>query len=427
MSRLQVSSLLLILLAPGTLLAQKTAEPPVAAIRAGRVHTLAGPVLENALVVVRQGKILAVGKDIPVPEGAVLFEDPTAVVTPGLLDADAALGLDGVDLNEQSKEVLPHLRIADALDTRDPRFRRSLEAGITAVYVSPGSRGVIGGLGVVVKTTGGALSRVLVKADAGLKAVMGGEPSLGNRATRGAPTTSMFARRPTTRMGVVWLFREALYRYKDRDKTGGQKTIDPYMAPDMAVVERVASGEIPLRIHARMATDILTALRLAVEFGDLDLDLIVDEATEAYKVAPALARNRARVVLGPLYFAPRSSMERREGHAVAYDNAAVLHRAGVPFALKTAGDADPSTLRTGAGLLVRYGLEHAAALRALTLDAAKIIGVDTRLGSLEVGKDADLVVFDGDPLSPTTKVKAVMVGGCWVHVARQDKGGGASR
>jgi len=407
--------LLLVLLLSSSegLLAQKDASPPIIAILVGQVHPVAGPVIENGVVLIQDGKVLAVGKDLPVPEGAILFEDRSGVVTPGLVDADAAIGIGGSDLNEQSREVMPHFRIMDALDTRNPRFRRSLRAGITTAYVSPGSRGVISGLGAVVKTHGGPLSRTLVKPDAGLRAVMGYEPSMGNRATRGAPTTNMFARRPTTRMGVVWLFREAFYRYKDRDR--GE------IAPDLAVVKQVAEGKIPLRVHARAATDILTALRLAAEFDDFDLNLVVEEGTEAYKVADALARSRASVVLGPFYFSPRTTMERREGYDFALDCAAVLHRAGIPFAFRTGGESDPSTFRTGAGMSVRNGLDPAAAIRALTVNGARILGVEDRLGTLEAGKDADLVVFDGDPLSPATAVKAVMVNGSWVHGTSKEK------
>lgn len=415
----KLSSLLVILATTGSLPlpAQDSQDSPVIAIRAGQIHTLAGPVLEKGLVIIRHGKVVAVGKDIPVPEGALFFEDPGAQVTPGLLDADAAMGVDPGNLNEQAREVIPHFRIADALDTRSSRFTRSLKAGITAVYVSPGSRGVIGGLGVVVKTTAGPLSAVMVKADAGLKAVMGAEPSMGNTRSRGAPSTNMFVRRPNTRMGVVWLFREAFHAFRDHQTSPESGRI----SAGHAVLSRVASGEIPLRMHARKASDILTAIRLAVEFDTMNLNLVVDEATEAYKVIPAMTRSGVKVVLGPFYFHPRSGMERQEGSDLALDNAARLHRAGIQFALRSAGDADPSSLRTGAGLLVRYGLDPSAALQALTLNAARILGVDHRLGSLEAGKDADLVVWDGDPLSPATRVKAVMVGGRWVHVVRQDK------
>jgi imidazolonepropionase-like amidohydrolase len=309
---------------------------------------------------------------------------------------------------------VPAFRVADAVDTTDPRFRRYLKAGITSVFVGPGLRSVIGGCGAVVKTTGGLPESVEVSDAAGLRVELGPEASSGNRATRGMESSNLFVRRPTTRMGTVWLIRHAFIRFQN----GGSALVKEMPADELLVYRAVAKGKLPIRFHARRATDIHTALRLAAEFDAMNMNwnVVIDEAVEGYKAADALAAARARVVLGPFYASPRTSGERREGYAARADNAATLHRAGVPIAFRSGDQDDPDAFRTDVGRLVAAGLPHAAAIRAFTLEAARTLGVADRIGSLEEGKHADLVVFSGDPLSPTTRVLGVMVNGRWEHV-----------
>jgi len=390
--------------------AQRAADTPILGVKAGRIHTAAGPVIEKGVILVRDGKILAVDEAarVGLPVNTRIIADlPHAVVTPGLIDADAGIGVESPDRNDDGAEVEVGFRVALALDTRHVRFQRSLRAGITTAFVGPGLRSVIGGLGAVVKTTGGSLEETLVRADAGLRIALGSEATAGNRPSKGTPTTSLMSRRPTTRMGVVWLLRDTFLRYRSR--AAGET--DAMGDADFEILQRVGRGEIPLRVHARRATDIHTALRLVTEFDDLDLRLVLDEATEAYEAVDALARHEVPVVLGPFYAEPRTRYERREGYRSTIENAAVLARAGIPLAFRTAGEADPSRLRTDAGLLIAAGLDRSEALEALTLHAARILGVADRVGSLEPGKDADLVVYDGDPFSPRTRILAVMVNG----------------
>lgn len=382
----------------------------VMVVKARTIHIGNGKVVEDGAILVKDGKIAVVGPSIPIPRNAVIHDAGDAVVTPGFIDADAATGLRRA--NEESEEVIPSFDAIEGLDTRHSGFKARLRNGITAAWVGPGGRSVIGGTGAVIKTTGGAPEEVLVRERSGMRAVTSREAAAGNRATSGSATTMMYHRRPATRMGIVFMLREALYAHKNG-------TAAPR---DTAAMKPVLAGETPLRVLARSAVDIRTALRVKREFGDVKLRVVLDDATEAHAVLDQIKANGAAVVLGPFYFYPRSGYEISEGYNHALDNAAVCHRAGIPMAFRTGGRAKPAEWRAEIGMLVRYGLPHAAAIRGLTLGAAEILGVQDRLGSIESGKDADLVVWDGDPLSPGTKALAVMVGGR-VKFARAGKGG----
>ncbi len=374
-------------------------------ITGARIERIAGAPIGSGTVVVAGGKIRGVGPSVAAPNGARVIDAKGCVVTPGFIDADAGIGL--TRENEEIAEVMPEARVSDGIDTRDRGFRRRLRAGFTAAFVGPGSRAVIGGHGVVLKTTGRDLARVLVRDGTGLRVAMGGEPSSGNRSAKGSPSPSIYQRRPTTRMGIVFLLREALYDY--RAWKAGRPPRGANVAR-LAALDPAGSGAIPMRVHARTAVDLTAMLNVAAEL-DLPMRIVFDEATEAHAVVDMLARRKASVVLGPFYFYPRDRREMAEGANVALDNAACCHRAGIPLAFRTGGAMEPRDLRASIGLLVGYGLPASAALEALTLGAARMTGVADRLGSIEVGKDADLVIWEGDPLSPTTRVRAVIVDG----------------
>jgi imidazolonepropionase-like amidohydrolase len=265
--------------------------------------------------------------------------------------------------------------------------------------IEPGNRGVIGGLGAVVKTAGASRKAMTLRKDAALKAAMGLAPAQGNSAPRGA-AASFYNRRPTTRMGVTWEFRKAFFdarKAEVRDPAGD-------------VLNQALSGALPVRISATRVTDIDTALEVAEE---LSLTISIEEAQEAYKRAELLAKRRVPVLLRPV--PPPAGSEPEE---YRLDTFTRLIRAGVQTALLPAAESRSEDLLDSAAFAVRYGAEPGDALRAVTLTPAEILGVADRIGSLEAGKDADLVVLSGPPHEITTRVEKVMVDGRWVYGER---------
>ncbi|MCK5944617.1 MAG: hypothetical protein KAI24_21695, partial [Planctomycetes bacterium] len=220
------------------------------------------PALSNAVMVVAGGKVLAIGggDDVQVPEGAAVVDCAGKTITPGLIDASFVAGINANDANEQSEEVTPHLRILDSLDPEDPLFRRARRDGVTTVHVMPGTQNVIGGLGCVVKTSGDDPDSMIVKQDASMRIVMGAEPSARNRAIRGGRVNSIYYRRPTTRMGVVWAVRRAFFDAQEAmQKTQGAPDQGP-PSPGIEVLTRVLQGKLTAVTTARSEQDLRTAL-----------------------------------------------------------------------------------------------------------------------------------------------------------------------
>ena len=386
--------------------AASPAQDGVVALRGARVLPIDGPVLEQGIVVVAGGRVLAVGgADLAIPDGARVVDCSGKVITPGLVDAGTTLGVQPSDLNEQGDEITPHLRVIDALDPRDPRLLRALRAGVTTIQVNPGNRNVIGGLGAVIKTRGATVERMLIREESGLRLAMGSEPSQGNRAIRGGTPVGMYYRRPTTRMGVVWEARKAFYDAQAQleQQSLGNGAPNGDVEPGTAVLIRALQGEVIVRTTARAEQDIRTALRLAEEFG---YRMLVEEATEAWRVVDEIAAAGVPVLLS----AP-SRITAAEGADVRFSTLNELAEKNVPFAICSGADAGSLNLIYEAMFAVRHGLPAERALRAVTLDAARLIGVADRVGSISPGRDADLVVWSGDPLDPTSSVEEVWVGG----------------
>src|SRR6185503_16574167 len=241
---------------------------------------------------------------------------------------------------------------------------------------------------------------------AALKAVIGPTPSQGNYSPRGS-MPGFFSRRPTTRMGVAWEFRKA---FLDAGR-------DPAGDPGKAVLAQALAGKLPVRIAAGRWTDLETAMQIAEELG---LTIVFEEAQEAYKRADVLAKKNIPVLLrlsvngtAPMYFG--------EQNEVRLDTFSLLLKAGVKTALLGTGDPRSEGLLPSVSFAVRYGASPADALRAVTLTPAEILGVADRMGSLEAGKDANLVVLSGDPHDLTTRVEKVMIDGRWVYGEKADK------
>lgn len=402
----------MIRLLPASLLLFATslaAQQNVTAFTNARILPGNGPAIENGTLVVANGKVLAVGgADVQAPDGATVVDCTGKTITPGLIDASFGGGIASDDANEQGEEVTPHLRILDALDPESQAFRRARRNGVTAVHVMPGTRNVIGGLGCVVKTHGDDPQSMVVKQDASLRIVLGSEPSSGNRAIRGGRVESIYYRRPTSRMGVIWEVRRAFFDAKEAlQQTQGVPNAAP-PSPGIQVLTRVLQGKLTAVTTARSEQDLRTALRIADEFG---YQTVVDEAQDAYLVATELADRQVTVLLGAPSATTVAGGGTRDGAAPRSGTVRVLAEKGVRFVITTGTNAAALPLVREAMFARRNGLSHRQALAAITTEPAKLLGLDDRIGSLATGKDADFVIWSHDPLDPAAVAESVHIDG----------------
>ena len=356
------------------------------------------------------GKITAIGSEseIHIPEGAEIVDASGKVVTPGFIDAhthvgigELAVGREGADINESSDPITPQVRAIDATYPGDLAFADAVAAGVTAVNVMPGSGNVIGGLAVLLKTHGLRIDDMVIKNPTGLKAAMGENPkkSHGDK------------KMPTTRLGVAALMRENLIKASNylakRDAAELQNDPTKPFERDLKleVIGMVLRKEIPMRWHAHRSDDILTALRIRDEFG---FDMVLDHATEAHLLADELVKRNIPAVVGPTLTA-KYKVELKNRTLIT---PGVLVREGVKVALTTDHHVVAvQYLRISLILAVREGLDRDYALRLVTINPAEIMGVSDRIGSLAPGKDADLVVWSGDPLDIYQRPEQVYVNG----------------
>ncbi|MCL6635647.1 MAG: amidohydrolase [Peptococcaceae bacterium] len=368
------------------------------AITGGKVLTMAGPPVEKGTVLVDRGKIIGVEKGVLVPPGAEVVDVTGKVVMPGMIDAHSHLGIveeiyreEGDDCNETTDPVTPHLRAIDAVNPADLGFRDAVAGGVTAVVTGPGSANIIGGEMVAMKTCGAVVDDMVIRCPAGMKAALGENPKRSYGRDK---------KTPATRMASAAILREALVKAQDY-----LKKEPPGRDLKMEALGRVLKGEVPLRVHAHRADDIMTAVRIAEEFG---VKLIVEHCTEGHLVAERLAAKGIPAVIGPV-IANRAKVEMQ---GLSLDTARVLAAAGVRFAIMTDHPVVPiQYLAASAALTVKGGLSEERALKAITIDAAFVLGLEDRLGSLEPGKDADLVVLDGHPFAIATRVEQVYING----------------
>jgi imidazolonepropionase-like amidohydrolase len=368
--------------------------------------------IQDGVVLVEAGRIVAVGgPELAVPPGCEVLDARGCIVTPGLVDAHSHIGIyedglgwEGNDTNEGTDPNTADVRALDGINPADTAFAEALEGGVTTAQVMPGSANVIGGEIVTIKCAGSIADDMVLLRPSGLKAALGENPKRYYGSQR---------KRPSTRMGSAAVMRAALAKAQDylRKKDGAAAKGDA--APDvdlkLEMIGRVLRREIPLRVHAHRADDILTAVRIADEFG---IKITIEHATEADRVAPILAAKGIPCLFGPIG-GPRSKLENKDrGPHVPV----ALVAAGVKIGLICDHPVIPQQwLRIGAGLCIREGLSDRAALEACTRDAAEIIGVGDRIGTLQPGKDADIVVWDGDPFEYLTQARCVLIDGRMVH------------
>jgi imidazolonepropionase-like amidohydrolase len=384
------------------------------AIVGGRVVPVAGAPLDSGTVLVRNGKIAAVGADVAVPAGIRAIDASGSWVLPGFIEAhghvgvhEEAMGWAGQDTNEMTEPVTAQVRAIDAINPADLGFRDAISGGVLAVNVNPGSGNPVGGQTVALKCWGRTVDEMVLREPSGMKSALGENPKRAH-GERG--------KMPSTRLGTAAVIRGALVdaaNYLQRLEAQQRKAEDERKPVDrdlkLEALGKVLRREIPWRQHCHRADDIATAIRIADEFG---YDLVIDHGTEAYLLADILAARGIPVIIGPL-LTSRSKIELRNRSLA---NPGRLARAGVTIAITTDHPVVPiNFLAHQAALSVKDGLDRETALRALTINPARIAGVDDRLGSIEVGKDADLVIWSGDPLDVLSRAEHALIEGVEVY------------
>ena len=390
--------------------ALKPASSPTILVRARKVHTVSGEPLEPGQVLIRAGKIVQLGKRIDIDKATpgLLVIDVPGTICPGLIDAGSGLGVSGRRADE-FRELTPGLPALLGSDLGNSDRRVALRAGVTVAAVTPGDRNVIGGLGGVIKTHGAGLAESVLKETSFVAMSLTEMASSGNRNLRSGRPTSYLYRIPNTRMGTVFLARRALMEALPGALDAGRAVGDlkaMLTPPERIVLREVHAGGRVLRVRAQARYEILTALRIAEEFG---LKIQIEGAREAIHLVDLLKEKQAALVLsaGETW----SGRELEANLNLGARLPAELYRAGVPFAFYSDRASLLASLRERVTWRVRNGLSEAAALEALTLAAARILGVSDRVGSLEPGKDADLVAFGGSPFDLKAGVLWVMVNG----------------
>ena len=373
------------------------------AIKNATLLTVTQGVIEQGTLLIDQGKIAALGHNVAIPAEALVIDAKGGYVCPGFVDAHTALGLkedstrwEGADHNEITNPVVPHMRALDGFNPHDEALPTAREGGVTTTLVSPGTLNVLGGIAAVFKTcTSDTADAMFVKEFAvkvglgtDVKSQWGGEKKM-----------------PSTRMGTAAMLREALQGARNylKKKENGDKAPDFDLKQE--TLARVLNGELPLLVHAHRADDIRTALRIASEFN---VRMILTTGTEAHKVARELAQKEVPVIVGPLAQA-RMKVD-TAGRTII--TPAVLAEHKVLVALTTDHPSTPSyMLPFSAGLAIRGGMNPDEALKAITINAAEIIGMGDRVGSLEVGKDADVLILDGHPLRLRSRIQTTIING----------------
>ena len=384
-----------------TVFAASLAEAQIA-VRGDIVYTMAGPPIQDGVVLIRDGHIEQVGPgaEVTIPEGYRTMT--AAVVTPGLIDAHSVVGLAGYlnqeddqDMLDRTAPIQPELRALDAYDPTERLVEWVRGFGVTTIHTGHAPGALVSGQTMVVKTVGDTVDEALVVPTAMVTASLTGS-------ARGSDNGA-----PGTRGRMVAMLRAEFLKAQDY-RARQAASDDERPAPDLGLetLSRVISGELRFLVTAHRARDIMTALRLAAEF---DLDLVLDGAAEAPLVIDEIAETGVPVIIHPTMY--RSTGETEN---LSVETAAALHKAGIPIALQSGFEAYVPRTRVvlfEAALAAAHGLTFEEALATITTGAAAILGIDDRIGSLEAGKDGDVALFDGDPFEYTTHCVGVVVNG----------------
>ena len=375
-------------------------------IRGGLIHDAVHREAYIADILLAGGKIAAIGTDLTAPADAEIFDADGLDVYPGFVDAHTHIGLDGYgigyegcDYNEMNDIWTPQLRAIDGINPRDPSLADARRAGVTCVCTGPGSANVLGGTFLAMKTVGDRVDKMVVRDPVAMKCAFGENPKRCYR-----------DKCDSTRMSTAAFLRGALMQARDygarKQAANGDITKMPAYNQKLEALLPVLAREIPLKAHAHQANDIFTALRIAREFN---LRLTLEHVTEGHLIADELAGEKdVPMAVGPsLTFASKFELQNK-----SWSTPAVLTAAGCHVSIITDSSVIPQQyLPLCAGMAIKAGMDPFDALKAITLNPAEHIGVADRVGSLEVGKDADLVITAGSPFEVLTEVKAVFIDG----------------
>ena len=375
-----------------------------------KILTMAGENLERGDILIDGGKIAKIDTEITQPN-AQIFDLDGKTAIPGFIDAHCHVGMwedgmdfEGADGNEECEPVTPELRAIDGINPADHAFEEARAAGVTTVVTGPGSANVVGGQFVAIKTVGDRVEDMIVKFPQALKVAFGENPKR---------VYSEQKKSPMTRMANASMLRQCLIDAQEYAKELEKGKKDPDKMPERSLkheaVLEALKGHILVKAHAHRADDILTAIRIAKEFN---LRLSIEHCTEGHLIPKYVKESGAKVILGPL-LTERAKIELKN---LTFQAPKIMYENGIEFALMTDHPVIPvQFLPVCAAIAVREGLPEMEALKAITIHAARATDIDERVGSLEVGKDADIVITDGAPLDLRSAIEMVLINGEIVH------------
>tara|TARA_B100000700_G_scaffold75109_1_gene84033 strand:+ start:1944 stop:3206 length:1263 start_codon:yes stop_codon:yes gene_type:complete len=386
------------------------------ALKGGKVITISDRVIDNGTILIDDGKIKAVGKNIRVPKDAKIVDISGKIVMPGLIDAMTYYGIDPKNLNESLKQISPELRIIESYypfgtfseGTGEIRANDLLSGGITTIYIAPGDATILGGQGAVVQTAATSFDEMIMQSPSAIDITLGSKPGKINRKEN---------RTPVTKMAAISQLRETFI--KAEEYKNGDKPRDLSMESVGLLLER----KIPARIQANSPGDIRSAMNLASEFN---FDLIIDGGASSDMYIQEIIKNKIPIILGPVshpYISGDEIPELSEYPSIDEGLAGRLDNAGIKIAFGSFSYGLGSLAKgiTGKWLLIDaaistgYGMSEQSVLRSLTLSAAEILNIDDKVGSIEVNKNADLIILNGNPLSIKTWVEQVYISGKLVY------------